>query len=99
MELPECHNINDVDYLYKNLKNDTLKLEFNNINISEHKGIWEKYYPKLKDDIIFNPNNHFYMNGFKFATLKIVKEMKEKRRENKDIRDVEMILSTTKCII
>ena len=101
LELFGVRETNDIDYLYRHLRNDTLKLEFNNINISEHKGVWEKFYSISKDDIIFNPNNHFYINGYKFATLKIVKEMKEKRHENKDIQDVKMIqfLSANKCII
>ena len=25
-----------------------------------------------KDEIIYNPNNHFYFNGYKFATLFVI---------------------------
>ena len=43
------------------------------ITLSNHNGIWLSYYTKTKDDIIYNPDNHFYFNGFKFATLDIFK--------------------------
>lgn len=44
-----------------------------------------------KDDIIFNPTNYFYYNNVKFASLGVVKAMKEKRNEKKDIVDVALI--------
>lgn len=39
---------------------------------------------KVKDDIIFNPENHFYYDGIKFASLKVVKSMKKKFVNPKD---------------
>lgn len=46
-----------------------------------------------KDDIIFNPENHFYYNNVKFASVHVVKAMKEKRNEKKDQEDVKLINS------
>ena len=43
------------------------------------------------DDIIYNPLNHFYYNDVKFATLDIVKKLKETRMEQKDINDLNLI--------
>lgn len=37
-----------------------------------------KYYSKNVDDIIFNPENHFYYNGIKFSTLALENNMKLK---------------------
>jgi FkbM family methyltransferase len=45
------------------------------------------------DNIIFNPENHFYHDGVKFASLNILKKMKKKRGETKDRQDVELIES------
>ncbi len=50
----------------------------------------EKYYPVHRDDIIFNPDNHFFFDGCKFASLDIVVRMKKTRGETKDIRDVQL---------
>lgn len=56
------------------------------------------HYTTTRDDIIFNPENHFYFDGFKFAGLEIIRAMKEKRGEEKDRVDVDLIqaLSETK---
>ena len=51
------------------------------------------FYNISKDEIIYNPNNHFYFNGFKFATLDIIKKMKLNRNEPKDQRDISLIHS------
>ncbi|MHB8057203.1 MAG: FkbM family methyltransferase [Desulfuromonadaceae bacterium] len=44
-----------------------------------------------RDDIIFNPRNHFYYDGVKFASLGIIRAMKEKRGEPKDFEDIALI--------
>ncbi len=85
MEMYNLRNANDVDYLHYN--NNLINID----NMSNHNGIWLSYYTKEKDDIIYNPENHFYFNGFKFASLDIIKEMKEKRNEIKDINDIKLI--------
>jgi hypothetical protein len=50
-----------------------------------------KYYPLAKDEIIYDPGNHFRYRGVKFAALEVVSEMKKRRGEDKDIRDLEPI--------
>jgi hypothetical protein len=49
------------------------------------------YYKKSYDDIIFNPENFFYFNGIKFASLQNVKEMKKVRSLPNDKVDVRLI--------
>ena len=49
-----------------------------------------------RDDILFNPNNHFYFHGIKFVSLGILRAMKEKRGEKKDFHDIELIDSVSK---
>lgn len=51
------------------------------------------YHCTTKDDIIFNPDNHFYFKGVKFASLNVLKKMKTKRDEPKDQKDVTLINS------
>lgn len=49
------------------------------------------FYDTTLDDIIYNPKNHFYFAGRKVATLEVVRKMKEKRGELKDIADIKNI--------
>jgi len=49
------------------------------------------YYGQSFDDIIYNPTNHFHFNGVKFCTLDVLRTMKQKRNEEKDIKDIELI--------
>jgi len=46
------------------------------------------YYPLSIDDIIFNPKNHFYYDGVKFSALSVIRQMKSKRGEEKDGKDL-----------
>ena len=85
MEMYGLRNAKDIDYLHKN--DNILNME----NIENHNGIWLSYYTKTKDDIIYNPENHFYFNGFKFVSLNILIEMKKKRNEIKDQNDLKLI--------
>jgi len=48
-------------------------------------------YTKTRDDIIYNPNNHFWYDGVKIASLEVIRELKQNRNEPKDIVDVNMI--------
>ena len=50
-----------------------------------------KFYRHSKNEIIFNPQNHFYYKGVKFASLEVVKAMKQFRDEEKDKVDVRLI--------
>lgn len=46
---------------------------------------------KTKDDIIFNPENHFYFDGIKFASLQAVKDMKKRKNGPKSKEEIRMI--------
>lgn len=50
-----------------------------------------QYHNKTIDDLIFNPENHFYVNGCKVVSLDVVKSMKERRGEEKDKLDIVLI--------
>tara|TARA_R110000824_G_scaffold74160_3_gene188781 strand:+ start:1114 stop:3087 length:1974 start_codon:yes stop_codon:yes gene_type:complete len=84
--LRECA---DLDYLHYN-PNHIMK---GSSYISSHENELSKY-PMHKDDILFNPNNHFYWNNIKFATLGVVKSLKAHRGEEKDLVDVRLIKSS-----
>ncbi len=43
------------------------------------------------DDIVCNPQNHFYYYGIKFGSLDVIREMKAARGEAKDLNDVNLI--------
>tara|TARA_R110001592_G_scaffold4349_2_gene24566 strand:- start:6698 stop:8725 length:2028 start_codon:yes stop_codon:yes gene_type:complete len=60
-------------------------------DISSHNEYGVERYSKHKDDIIFNPENHFYYGNLKVASLEIVKALKEKRGEEKDYIDINLI--------
>ena len=85
MEMYGLRMAKDIDYLHKN----NIELQLKDVGL--HSGKWENYYHKNKDEIIYNPENHFYFNGFKCATLNVVKKMKENRGETKDQIDIKLI--------
>ena len=60
-------------------------------DVSSHNEYGVERYSKHKDDIIFNPENHFYYGNLKVASLEIVKALKEKRGEEKDYIDINLI--------
>jgi len=76
-------------------------LDFLSIEGSPDTGIEEigchnseiKYYKKNIADIVNGPLNHFFYNGLKFCSINTVKNMKKNRGENKDLEDVDLILS------
>ena len=82
MEMYNLRQAKDIDYLHK--ANKIIEAE----NIGIHDDKWLSYYHIHKDEIIYNPQNHFYVNGYKFATLDVIKKMKENRGEPKDIKDL-----------
>jgi len=71
MEMYGLRKAKDIDYLHKT------NMEINLKDVGLHSGKWEKYYNVHKDEIIYNPENHFYFNGFKFATLDLLKNIKK----------------------
>ena len=76
---------NDLDYLHRGSEIQGHPM------IHSHNNYAEGRYSTSIDDIIYNPDNHFYYNGVKFASLNIVKQLKTKRGESKDITDLKLI--------
>jgi len=77
----------DLDYLHHSKELNC------NLDIDCHNNYRPWYYPTTIDDIIYNPNYHFYVGNVKFATLDVMLEMKKFRSEPKDAPDIELILS------
>ena len=73
----------DLDFLHA----EDSDVEFDNTLISSHNKELGDYTTNL-DNILHNPLNHFWWNGIKFAAPNVIIEMKEKRGEEKDVRDV-----------
>lgn len=78
---------NDLDYLHNNpvILHDPTDL------IHSHNSYGVGRYHLDRDEIIYNPENHFYSMGVKFASLDVVKKLKEKRGEPKDKVDIDLI--------
>jgi len=76
----------DLDYLYGG---NVVPMQGNPL-ISEHNKEIANY-TVGKDEIMYNDNNHFYFNGVKFASIGVIHELKSKRSEPKDIRDIEIM--------
>ena len=75
----------DLDYLHRG---PTLE---GHPSVDSHNEYSKGRYNKTIDDIIYNPENHFYFNGLKYASLGVVKALKEKRNEEKDQKDIRLI--------
>jgi hypothetical protein len=75
----------DLDYL-TSVKN----FDFGHPKIHDHRGQLD-FYPTHLHDILYNPENHFWYNNLKFASLDLVRKMKMRRGELKDKRDVAAI--------
>lgn len=43
------------------------------------------------DDILFDPDHHFFYRGVKFCSLQVLKQMKMRRNEAKDLHDISLI--------
>ena len=79
----------DFDFLYCGNKNFDIQTE----TLSNHDSQLV-YYPYSKQEIIMNPEHHFYYHGIKIITLDVLYNMKQKRHEvPKDIKDCKMIKS------
>jgi hypothetical protein len=68
------------------------KLYFNDKDIHLHNKEVEKYLGPC-EEIVKNPENHFYYNGIKFMTIDLVYKLKNKRNEHKDKIDTAIISS------
>lgn len=78
----------DLDYLHFN--NHVIE---GHSDIHSHNEYGVGRYHIERDDIIFNPSNHFYFDNIKLASLNVVKELKERRGEPKDLIDTSLIRS------
>ena len=77
----------DIDYLYLEKELEDCNKEL----VSSHNQYIELYYPDDLQELILNPKNYFFFNGIKFLTLKNVHLMKQKRNEEKDLVDLNLI--------
>ena len=64
---------------------------YNNPPADSHNKYLETHYKLTLDDIVNNPRYHLYYNGFKYVSLDVIKKMKSRRNETKDITDVRLI--------
>lgn len=79
---------NDLDYLHFN----PLKID-GHPDIHSHNEYGIGRYSENLDNIIYNPENHFYYGNLKVASLNIIKNLKSQRNEPKDIHDIKLINS------
>lgn len=77
----------DLDYLHHT---DVLIHDDENM-IHSHNQYGLDLYALNYDEIIHNPENYFYSQGVKFVSPKIIKDLKVKRNEPKDVTDVALI--------
>ena len=78
----------DLDYLHFN--NQAIQ---GHADIHSHNEYGIGRYHIERDDIIFNPLNHFYFDNVKLASLNVINELKERRGEPKDLIDTALIRS------
>ena len=76
----------DLDFLHFGCD----ELQTGNRDLSSHNSEVH-HHVATRDDIIFNPDNHFYYFGIKFASLDIIRKLKVERNEGKDQKDVAAI--------
>jgi hypothetical protein len=74
----------DIDLLHKG------DLPVTSAPIDSHNG-YLKYHAHGLDEILYNPTHHFYYMGIKFASLDLIRSMKQKRNEQKDRNDIALI--------
>ena len=68
--------------------NSKIKVRFDDINTHDEV---LKYYQKTKQELIYNPKNHFYFNELKFVSFYELYKMKKNRDELKDKNDCRMM--------
>lgn len=64
--------------------------ELNSPSIESHNA-YLPFHAYSLDDILFDPELHFFYRGVKFCTLSVVKQMKMRRKESKDLQDISLI--------
>lgn len=76
----------DLDFLY--FGNNSISTGFQEIGCHNDE---LKYHLISRDEMIFNPLNHFILDNMKFISIQNIKDMKMNRGEEKDKVDVKMI--------
>lgn len=76
----------DLDYItaYKDFKISGMD------GIDNHED-WIKYYPCSKNDLLYNPKYYLVYGGIKYISLNCLVEMKRKRSEVKDKKDIRRV--------
>ena len=86
MALYGLRDSGDIDFLTVEKKYECLENEI----IENHNHAIDLYNSKI-EDILFNPENFLVYNDMKFVTLKLLRVMKKKRKQNTDKLDLELI--------
>ncbi len=76
----------DIDILHR----DPLPPSFKKHKIDSHSRYLHQHVLGL-DEMLFNPENHFYYNGIKFLKPELIKQMKSNRGSEKDLNDIQLI--------
>lgn len=92
---------NDIDIIISPEQRYKVSKEHSNIKISENvECVSSNWLFKLDEkttdyDIIYDKNNHFKKNGFKFCNLELLKKRKQNSNKQKDTED--LILINDRC--
>ncbi len=79
-------NSNDLDFLMPN--DNILKIPSEQYETHDEQLL---YHRKNKNELIFDPQNYFIFNGYKFVSFQQLYFMKNNRNESKDINDCAMM--------
>lgn len=77
----------DIDFIHTGIDD----VSFGNPNSIGSHNLCASYHVTSIDDIIHNPDNHFYFHGVRFASLGVIRAMKKNRAEGKDSSDISLI--------
>lgn len=80
--LRDCNDINFLHHGYNQVAEQTNSMELRSHNA------WLPTQGVSLDEIIFNPANHFYYKGVKFAAVDVAKDIKQKINREKDKADL-----------
>jgi len=75
----------DIDFLHLDAHADT---GFREIGSHNHEA---RHYQQTIENLIIDPRQHFYYAGSKFLALPVLRAMKQRRGESKDMEDVRLI--------
>ena len=66
-------------------------IDYDNVLTDSHNQYLPTYYKLTLDQIVNDPRYHLYYNGFKYVSLDVMKSMKLRRNEPKDIVDLQLM--------